>query len=62
MKEVLGLVWAVVWLYYLRVTSAVRKGFLHTNIQYYKISPAHLAAQINRLADFFLGPELIMGC
>lgn len=41
---------------------AVRKGFLHTNIQYYKISPVHLAAQINRFADSFLGPELVMGC
>lgn len=41
---------------------AVRKGFLHTNIQYYKISPVHLAAQINRFTDSFLGPELVMGC
>lgn len=41
---------------------AVRKGFFHTNMQYYKISPVHLAAQINRFADFFLGPEFIMGC
>lgn len=41
---------------------AVRKDFLHTNIQYYKISPVHLAAQINRFTDSFLGPELVMGC
>lgn len=45
----------------LRVMPAARKGFLHTNIQRYKMSPVHVAAQINRFADSFLGPERIMG-
>lgn len=54
--------WAGLWCAKnIRVMAAVRKGFLHTNIQHYKMSPVHLAAQINRFADSFLGPELTMG-